>query len=131
MSDAYWAGLLTIPLILLALAIAVAAIFGAWIVIEKWAERRLQKLPEVRITRLSGGPGDKFRTRTITDLGGRGRFAALLLTIDKAWFFKIGPNTGLALIHGKGNQSYDTRFMTNALQAAVHAAAVAQEEEPQ
>jgi hypothetical protein len=129
MSDDYWAGMFTIPAVLLAIAVAVSALLGAWIIVEKWAEGRLQKLPEVRITRLLGGPGDKFRTRTVTDLGGRGRFAALFLTIDKAWFFKIGPNTGITVIHGKGNQNYDTRFMGNAIRDAVYKAVQAQEEE--
>lgn len=119
MSD-YWIGFLTIPAVLLLVALVAAALFGAWLLFEKWARHRLSNLPPVKVTRNLGG---RMPLRTATELGGRGIFAALLLSVDKAWFFQLGPNTGIGILHGKGNQEYDTKFMHEAITKAVHEAA--------
>lgn len=122
MSD-YWTGFITIPAVLLLMALVATALFGAWLLFEKWATHRLQKLPPVKVTRKSHRPGAKFQLRSATDLGGRGIFAALLLSVDKVWFFQLGPNTGIGLVHGKGNQEYDLKFMHEAITKAVDEAA--------
>ena len=124
----YWAGFLTIPAVLLLVALVGAALFGSWLLLEKWATHRLTKLPPVKVTQKSSRPGAKFQLRTATNLGGRGIFAALLLTVDKAWFFQIGPNTGIGIVHGKGNEQYDLKFMHEAITKAVDEAAKGAEE---
>jgi hypothetical protein len=120
----YWAGLLTIPAVLLLVALTGTALFGAWTVFEKWAEHRLTKLPPAKVTQsLNTRSNAKFKLRSKTELGGRGIFAALFLTVEKAWFFQVGPNTGVGFVHGTGNDPHDYKFMYAAIEKAVDDAA--------
>ena len=42
--NAFWWGVLALPLAVLALAAVVAAVFGSWLLLEKWSAYRWRKL---------------------------------------------------------------------------------------
>lgn len=98
----FWWGVLALPLIALVAAVGVAAVFGGWLLLEKWYEHRFNKMKPISLPRSIGGR--KLEMWTLGDLGQRGRIAANVLTRPHAFMFQVFVGGG-ALIYVGGTPS--------------------------
>lgn len=96
----FWWGILALPLIALSVAAAAAALFGAWLLYEKWVGGRLEQLAPIDIASAIGS--SKFPLRTATRLGARGRLATMMLLANKAGYFRVSPNLAIAFVTVQG-----------------------------
>lgn len=95
----FWWGVLSLPIIIVAVAAAVAAVLGTWHLIDAWSEARWRKLPPVAMPEKYGTPKG-FNGWTNGDSGRRGAFISLLLTGMKGFGFRVTSNIGVLVIYG-------------------------------
>lgn len=101
----FWWGVLALPIIAVAVAAAVGAVIGAWLIIDKWSEARWRKLPPIDLPDKHfypwGGsgwlPGHS---------GLRGGYLSLLLTGMKGFTIRVTGSVGIIFVWGsdKSNQ---------------------------
>ena len=72
----FWQGVLALPLIALIASAAVAALFGSWLLLEKWTAFRYRKLDPIKWPEVLNGEMELW---TAGDLGHRGTTAATIL----------------------------------------------------
>lgn len=116
MTEDFIRGLIALPALVLALALVVIAVLGAWLLIEKWWILRWQKLEPVRWPEELGA---EFKFWSAGDLGRRGGLASLILTSGKGRVLKVGP-AALIFTWGKADVQRARKLnaaMLNALQA--------------
>jgi len=106
MSDFWW-GVFALPLVLLAVAVAVYAVLGSWLVLEKWAEHRTAEH--------NHEPDDNLYDKVVR----RRLFADWVLAAPKMRRFKLG--FGCCLLYVRGlNRIADEDW--NAVRDAVYKA---------
>jgi hypothetical protein len=110
----FWWGVLALPLIALALSAAAAAVFGTWLLLEKWSAGRYRKLEPVQMPEAVGG---ELKLWTMGDLGLRGAFASVVLSGGQVRMLRLG-SAALILAWGKPD-SQDTKKIQRALQRAL------------
>lgn len=110
----FWWGVMALPIILASTAGAAAAVFGAWLTIERWARGRWGKLQPVSFPHHVGGKLDLW---TAGDLGKRGQFAASILAGGTVRGFGIG--TWAILAAGGKPDPTASRMIEKALRAAL------------
>ena len=116
--DNFWFGLLALPVLAIAVAAAAAALFGSWLLYEKWAKGRGLKLQEVQMpTTVSA----KFDVTTLPDFNGRDVFASLVLTSRKVRFLRLTDDTGIILVSNRHGDRIgkNTRMLRQALNDAL------------
>lgn len=91
MSDFWW-GVLALPLIALTLAAAIAALFGSWLLLEKWATFRYRKLEPITWPEELGGETALW---TAGDLGHRGTTAATILAGAHVRRLRLGSGVAI------------------------------------
>ena len=106
----YWAGLLTIPAILLLLALAGIAVFGAWLLLEKWSASRWRKLEPIHMPEALGG---ELKLWTQGQLGLRGSYASVILAGAHVRSLRIG-SAAVMIAWGKPDKK-TARTIGNAL----------------
>lgn len=111
----FWWGVLALPLIALTLAAAVAALFGSWLLLEKWAESRWRKLQPVNLPEALGG---ELNLWTAGDLGLRGSFASVILAGGNVRMLRLGP-AAMFFAWGKPDKA-NSRMIQTALRNALH-----------
>lgn len=113
MSDFWW-GVLALPLGALTLSAAVAALFGSWLLLEKWATSRWRKLEPVKLPEAFAKDLDFW---TVGDLGKRGAFASIVLAGGTVRMLRIGSGA-IFLVGGKPDEA-NSRMIQRALQKAL------------
>lgn len=86
MTDFWW-GVLALPLIALTLAAAIAAVFGSWLLLEKWARGRYRKLEPIKWPEDIGA---EMNLWTMGDLGQRGTAASTILAGAHVRMLRLG-----------------------------------------
>lgn len=105
MSNQFLMGVLALPVLAVIIAAAVAAVFGAWVVLEKWRSGRYGKLArpaEWPTKSRHNEPGQRpvmFLGRP-AHLGDRGKAGASILTWPHLVFFQILPGAALMFVWG-------------------------------
>ena len=117
----YLAGLLTVPAILLLLALAGAAVFGTWLLLEKWAASRWRKLEPIQMPEALGG---ELNLWTLGHLGLRGAYASVILAGAHVRSLRVG-SAAVMIAWGKPDKK-TARTIGNALSRSL--VEVAQEE---
>lgn len=110
----FWWGVLALPLIAIAIASAVAAIFGSWLLLENWSAARFRKLEPVKMPEALGG---EMKLWSQGDLGLRGGFASVILAGGQVRSLRLG-SAALILAWGKPDKVESRkiqRALTNAL----------------
>lgn len=113
MNDFWW-GVLALPLIALTLSAAVAALFGSWLLLEKWATSRFRKLEPVKLPEVFNQDKDFW---TVGDLGKRGAFASVVLAGGTVHMLRIG--SGAIFLVGGKPEIANSRKIQRALQVAL------------
>jgi len=111
----FWWGVLALPIIALAIAAGVAAIFGSWLLLEKWTASRWKKLEPVRLPEAIGG---ELKMWTMGDLGLRGSFASVVLAGGQVRTLRIG-SAAIFFAWGKPDEAA-TRKIQTALRNALY-----------
>lgn len=120
----FWWGVLALPIIALAVAAAAAAVFGGWLLVEKWFEGRWKKLNAVSLPEAIGD--SEMRLWTSGDLGIRGAFASVILSGGQVRGLRLG-SAALFFAWGK-NDDKDSRMIQRALRDALFEVAKAEHE---
>jgi hypothetical protein len=96
----FWWGVLALPLIAAALGVAAIALFGGWLLLEKWYESRFRKLESISLPEeLSGRLSSIW---TLGNSGARGAVASNVLTRPHAFMFQpIMGGCALVFVAGK------------------------------
>ena len=110
----FWWGVLALPIIALAIAAAVAALFGSWLLLEKWEAGRWRKLEPVKMPEEIGS---EMKLWTQGDIGLRGSFASVVLAGGQVRTLRIG-SAALFLAWGKPEPAA-SRKINNALKNAL------------
>lgn len=115
----FWWGVLALPIIAVAVAAAVGAVIGAWILIDKWSVDRWSKLPPVELpvkfSRPWGGGG-----WTPGYAGKRGAYTSLLLTTMKGFTIRITSGIAIQVIYGGGKLDIQrSKLLLRALEKAM------------
>jgi len=110
----FWWGVLALPVIALALAAVSAAVFGGWLLIEKWSAGRYRKLEPVRMPEAIGG---ELKLWTMGEMGLRGTFASVVLSGGQVRTLRLG-SAALFIAWGKPDRR-DAKKMQRALQNAL------------
>jgi len=111
----FWWGVLALPLIALALSAAVASVFGAWLLLEKWSASRWRKLEAVKMPEALGG---EMKMWTMGDLGLRGSFASVILSGGQVRTLRVG-SAAIFIAWGKPDKA-DSRKINTALRNALY-----------
>lgn len=111
----FWWGVLALPLIALAVAAAVAAVFGSWLLLEQWSAARFRKLEPIKMPEALGGEMELW---TMGDLGLRGAFASVILSGAQVRTLRLG-SAALFLAWGKPDKAA-TKKIQKALQRTLH-----------
>jgi len=111
----FWWGVLALPIIAAAVAVAAGAVFGAWLLVEKWFEGRWKRLKPVSLPEAIGD--SEMRLWTSGDLGMRGAFASVILAGGKVRGLRLG-SAALFFAWGK-NDGKDSRMIQKALRNAL------------
>ena len=114
----FWWGILALPLIALALAAAIAALFGSWLLLEKWSAGRFRKLEPVRMPEALGG---EMQIWTQGDLGLRGGFASVILAGGEVRTLRLG-SAALFLAWGKPDKAESRKIQRALLKALLEIA---------
>ena len=85
--SAFWWGVLALPLAALTLAAVVAAVFGSWLLLEKWSAYRWRKLEPIKLPEALSG---ELELWTSGDLGSRGSSAATILAGARVRMLRLG-----------------------------------------
>lgn len=85
--NAFWWGVLALPLAALTLTAVVAAVFGSWLLLEKWSAHRWRKLEPVKLPEVLGG---ELELWTAGDLGPRGSSASTILAGARVRMLRLG-----------------------------------------
>lgn len=113
MSDFWW-GVLALPLIALVVAAAAAALFGSWLLLEKWTASRYRKLEPVELPEAFNQERDFW---TAGDLGKRGAVASIVLAGGNVHMLRIG--SGAIFFAGGKPDKANSRMIQRALQKAL------------
>lgn len=111
----FWWGVLALPLIALALSAAVAAVFGSWLLLEKWSASRWRKLEPVKMPEALGG---ELKLWTMGDLGLRGAFASVVLAGAQVRMLRVG-SAAIFITWGKSGKA-ESRKIQAALRTALY-----------
>lgn len=110
----FWWGVLALPLIALAIAAGVAAIFGSWLLLEKWSASRWRKLEPINMPRAIG---KEMGLWTAGEIGLRGAFASVILAGGEVRSLRLG-SAALFLAWGKPDKA-NSRKIQRALSKAL------------
>jgi hypothetical protein len=112
----FWWGVLALPIIVAALAVAAIAVFGAWCLLELWGKRRFNRLRAVKV---SENAGAKFSLWTQPQTGLRGALTSMLLTGTKGFMMQLSTSTALIILHGIPDDPSRARILNKALERAI------------
>lgn len=126
MSDFWW-GVLALPIVVVALAVAASAAFGAWLLFEKWSAGRWASLQDIRVPEKVGRDGG-FQTWTAAHSGNRGGYLSMLLAGGRGFRFRLTPSTAVLFVSAGKTDIPRAKIIRRALDRALEEAAKAQEE---
>lgn len=112
----FWWGVLALPLIALAVAASAGAVFGAWLLVEKWFEMRWLKLKPVELPEAIGR--GEMQLWSAGDLGVRGSFSSVMLSGGKVRGIRIG--TGAIFFAWGKHDTKKARTIQTALRNALY-----------
>ena len=117
----FWWGVLALPIVLVSVAAAAAAVFGAWLLIEKWRKHRYASLSQTATWPVKSRMNDDPTQRPLmwvgkpADLGDRGLAAVHVLLWPKVSFFI--PLRGTGIIFMRGGYKVEPQLQKNMARA--------------
>ncbi|ACL42289.1 hypothetical protein Achl_4338 (plasmid) [Pseudarthrobacter chlorophenolicus A6] len=126
MSDFWW-GVLALPIVVVMLAVAASAFFGAWLLYEKWSAGRWARLQEIRVPEKVGRNGG-FQTWTAAHSGNRGGYLSMLLAGGRGFRFRLTPRIAVLFVSAGKTDIERAKIIRRALDSALEEAARSQDE---
>lgn len=121
----FWWGVLSLPIVVAALAVTASAVMGAWLLYEKWATQRWTRLQEVQVPEKIGTEG-RFQTWTAARTGNRGGYLSLLLAGGRGYCFRLTPGTAVLFLSAGKTDTKRARIIRAALERTLSESAKAE-----
>jgi hypothetical protein len=113
----FWWGVLSLPIIAVAVAAAASAVFGGWLLIEKWSIGRWHKISAAETPHMCGTP--KFPMWAAPNLGRLGAYTSLMAAGARGFDISIGAGKAIIFVSATAKDAQRARLISRAIERAM------------